>query len=266
MRLLFSVITICKNNLLGLQITETSVGFQNYNNFEWLVIDGASQDGTHEYLSKLDFDFLRWWSEPDRSHFDAMNKGIERARGEYLLFLNAGDRFHDNEVLTKTAECLEQGVSYNWLIGDAVDLLEDGTMVYKRARSLRYILHSLPSSHQAIFFQQGAIGEVRYKGEVYPISADYAFAAEIYRYGCRKVKDLRFPVCVFHVGGISSRDRTGLLKDAWKVQREILDIKLPARMLSYLYRYASMFLLDNSPSMYMRLRRIVDQWSAPKSE
>jgi putative colanic acid biosynthesis glycosyltransferase len=207
---------------------------------------------------------LRWWSERDQGHFDAMNKGIERARGEYLIFLNAGDRFFDGEVLAKVAHELKVGTSYEWLIGDGVDLLETGGSIYKKARPLIYILHSLPSSHQAIFFHREAIGEIRYNGREYPISADYAFGAEIYQAGHKMTKYLKFPICIFALGGMSSEDRACLMRDAWKVQRDILDIAVPFRVMSYIYRYASLFLLDNYAQVYRTLRRILDQWSVPK--
>lgn len=92
---LITIVTVCKNNIDGLRATEGSIRSQSDRGFEWVVIDGASTDGTNEYLSGLDLSYLRIWIEADESQFEAMNKGIERSQGEYVLFLNAGDSLHD---------------------------------------------------------------------------------------------------------------------------------------------------------------------------
>lgn len=254
---LFSIITVCKNNLQGLQATGDSIRSQSGRTFEWLVIDGESDDGSPAFLSELKLSYLRFWIEADESHFDAMNKGIERSQGDYLLFLNAGDLFHDPDVLARVVEKVGDG---DWLIGDAIDQIEENKRIYKKARPLRYILHSLPSSHQAIFFRRIAIGDVRYRPNKFPISGDYAFAAEIYQAGHRTTTYLGFPICIFLLGGISTQNRRGLLRDARTVQKEILGLKLPFRTASYVYRYASMFLLDNYKNLYKLLRTAADRF------
>jgi len=257
-KLLITIITVCKNDIAGLQATEGSIRSQSERSFEWVVIDGASTDGTHEYLSGLGLGYLRFWIEADESQFEAMNKGIERAQGDYLLFLNAGDTLHDREVLTGVAQKVG---NEDWLIGDAVDLIGGNMRIYKRARSLGYMRHSLPSSHQAIFFRKGAIGDIRYRSEEFQVSGDYAFAAEIYRSDRRSAVNLGIPVCVFRLGGLSTQNRAGLLRDAWRVQKEILGLKLPFRIVSYVYRFISMFLLDNYSRLYMLLRSGADRFT-----
>ncbi len=255
---LITIVTVCKNDIAGLRATEDSIRSQNERGFEWVVIDGASTDGTHEYLSGLDLDYLRFWSEADESQYEAMNKAIERSQGDYLLFLNAGDTLHDREVLARVSQKAE---NEDWLIGDAVDLIGDDKMIYKRVRPLGYMRHSLPSSHQAIFFRKDAIGDIRYRPDEFQVSADYAFAAEIYRSDRRSAVNLGFPVCVFRLGGLSTKNRAGLLRDTWKVQKEILGLKLPFRIVSYVYRFISLFLLDNYSHLYKVLRSAADRFT-----
>ena len=86
-----SIVTICYNNLDGLRLTRESVACQTWNDFEWIVIDGKSDDGTADYLASLDPQPACWVSEKDNGVYDAMNKGLARAKGEYVLFLNSGD-------------------------------------------------------------------------------------------------------------------------------------------------------------------------------
>ena len=88
---LFSIITITFNAEQVLPPTLESVKRQSFTNFEHLVVDGASTDGTVEIAERSGIKGISVVSEPDRGLYDAMNKGIRRAKGEYLIFLNAGD-------------------------------------------------------------------------------------------------------------------------------------------------------------------------------
>lgn len=101
---LISIISITYNAAGQLPPTMESVSAQSFKDFEHIVIDGASTDGTLEVARRLGTPSLRILSEPDKGLYDAMNKGLRMARGRYLLFLNAGDAFHSADVLAKYAE------------------------------------------------------------------------------------------------------------------------------------------------------------------
>lgn len=94
-----SIITINYNNLPGLKRTYESVVSQTYKAIEWIVIDGGSTDGSKEFIEKHQEHFNYWCSEPDKGIYNAMNKGICQAHGEYLQFLNSGDNLVDNKVI-----------------------------------------------------------------------------------------------------------------------------------------------------------------------
>lgn len=98
-----SIITITYNNLKGLQRTLVSVQEQTFRDYEHIVIDGASSDGTHDFLMNdcYDSSHLSWFSEPDKGIYDAQNKGISLAKGDYCFFLNAGDVFCTADVLER---------------------------------------------------------------------------------------------------------------------------------------------------------------------
>ncbi len=102
--MILSIITINKNNKTGLQKTMESVFMQDFSDFEYIVIDGASTDGSVEYLKTANYKLqtinYKLVSEPDSGIYNAMNKGIKMANGEYLLFLNSGDFLVDNHVLS----------------------------------------------------------------------------------------------------------------------------------------------------------------------
>lgn len=107
---LVTIITVCYNAKCGLEKTICSVSGQKYGNKEYVVIDGGSSDGTLDVLkyntSAIDY----WKSEPDRGIYDAMNKGIGAAHGEWLVFMNAGDVFSDDEALAKMMASVGDGV------------------------------------------------------------------------------------------------------------------------------------------------------------
>lgn len=95
-----SIITICYNSSKTIEQTILSVLGQTYQNYEYIVIDGGSTDGTVDILHKYSRK-INWISEPDRGIYDAMNKGIRLSKGEWLNFMNAGDCFASNDVLEK---------------------------------------------------------------------------------------------------------------------------------------------------------------------
>lgn len=94
-----SIITINYNNRSGLQKTIESVIQQSFKDYEWIVIDGASSDGSKELLEVYSSYFTYWISEPDNGIYHAMNKGISKASGEYILFLNSGDYLYCPDTL-----------------------------------------------------------------------------------------------------------------------------------------------------------------------
>ena len=95
-----SIITINLNNREGLQKTIESVISQTFRDFEWIVIDGGSTDGSAELIKQYAAHFAYWVSESDKGIYNAMNKGIRQAKGEWLQFLNSGDQLYE-----ETTEC-----------------------------------------------------------------------------------------------------------------------------------------------------------------
>jgi glycosyltransferase involved in cell wall biosynthesis len=114
---LFSIVTITWQNKDGLLETVESVKSQTFRDFEHVIIDGGSTDGSAEWLAANSDS--QWVSEPDRGRFDAMNKGSRLSRGEYLWFMNAGDLFGDPDVLARVASAIEREGHPEWLYGMA---------------------------------------------------------------------------------------------------------------------------------------------------
>lgn len=99
----FSIITINYNNAEGLRKTMASLFNQTYADYEFIVIDGGSNDGSVNFIQEREDRISFWCSEPDKGIYNAMNKGVFHARGEYLIFMNSGDIFHNQDALSKVA-------------------------------------------------------------------------------------------------------------------------------------------------------------------
>ena len=101
-----SIITVNLNNRDGLQKTIDSVVSQTFKDYEWIVIDGGSTDGSKELIEQYADHFTDWVSEPDKGIYNAMNKGIGMASGEYIQFLNSGDSLVSGHVVDQMSEAL----------------------------------------------------------------------------------------------------------------------------------------------------------------
>mgnify|MGYP001565636508 FL=1 len=107
-----SIITINYNNASGLKKTIDSVIKQTFKDFEFIIIDGGSTDGSKQVIESNSKSISSWLSEKDNGIYDAMNKGIVKATGNYYLFLNSGDILSEGNILTKVASKLSGGKSF----------------------------------------------------------------------------------------------------------------------------------------------------------
>ncbi|QMI05684.1 colanic acid biosynthesis glycosyltransferase WcaE [Citrobacter sp. RHB25-C09] len=222
--MLLSIITVAFRNLDGIVKTHASLAHlakANDISFEWIVVDGGSGDGTQEFLENLNGQYhLRFVSEPDKGIYDAMNKGIEMAQGKFALFLNSGDVFHADAA--QFVRQLQTQKENSMITGDALLDFGNGHKIKRSAKPGWYIYHSLPASHQAIFFPVAGLKKWRYDLQ-YKVSSDYALAARMYKagYGFKKLNGL---VSEFSMGGVSTTNNLELCEDAKKVQRQILRV------------------------------------------
>ncbi|MGV3547381.1 MAG: glycosyltransferase, partial [Pedobacter sp.] len=113
-----TIITVNFNNLKGLKKTAESVLSQTYKDFEFIIVDGGSRDGSKEYIEEISDNVTLWVSEPDSGIYNAMNKGIKMAKGDYICFLNSGDIFFDETTLNSVANQVdgEIGIYYGDMI------------------------------------------------------------------------------------------------------------------------------------------------------
>jgi len=250
----FTVITIGWNDLRGLRETQGSVGAQTFSDFEWIVVDGGSTDGSVEYLEGLDHPNYAWSSERDKGLYDAMNKGLERASGEYVVFMNSGDSFAGKDVLSRVDDALltQKESQIDLLFGDAYEQNSDGGMLLKKARPVSSINRGMFAHHQSIFYASTAIGELRYDCG-FRIAADYHFTSTLIARGA-KTFYLEHPLSVFQRGGCSETNAGIGRRENLAVQKDVLHLGLPRRTMNHVSFLISAFLRTRMPGLYERLR------------
>ena len=178
----FSVITVVFNNREGFLRTAQSVVQQADADWEWIVIDGGSTDGTAELVRSYADRMASWCSERDGGIYDAMNKGLARARGEFVVFMNSGDRFAASNSLKLVSEAVrsaEPGVGM--VLGAARFELSPTYSYVQTARPLDpYVRHSLPTSHQAMYFRTDLHRQALFDPGI-RIAADYDAICRMFR-------------------------------------------------------------------------------------
>jgi len=231
--------------------SRASVTAQGFRDFEWLIVDGASNDGTSELALSFVDPFVSAISEPDGGIYDAMNKGIDRANGDYLVFLNAGDTFANGDVLRRVVDRLQQ-TGADFLYGDSLESFGGDRLVYKAAQGHGRVNYGMFACHQAMYFRRSSLGPIRYDA-TFRIAGDYAFAAQMLR-RAHRVERLHVALCVFDLSGTSIVNRGRGREENWRVQRDILGISLVGRCLIRVLYLVSAFAATRVPALYRLLR------------
>jgi len=225
---LFSVVTVVRNDRAGLARTRASLLAQRGGDFEWIVVDGASADGTVDDLRADPAPSLRWTSEPDVGIYDAMNKGTRRAAGRYVVYLNAGDELATGEALARVAAVIDGAPAEpDVVFAGAVLVLPNGVELRWRPLPLGYVRHGLPANHQATYYRRASIPAAPYDPS-YRICGDYEIIARLSLRDPR-VAALDEVVVRFHTGGVSTARPVQLWRECLRIQREVLGMPLPAR-------------------------------------
>ncbi len=205
---LITIITVAKNDEQALLRTIQSVNSRKWAGLEYIVIDGGSTDGTLGVIKKYEECIDLWISEEDSGIYDAMNKGIIRSSGDYLLFLNSGDELVDD--LETLSPILAEG--YAMVYGRANMLHENGTLSYvkgKPLKSINKLIRGTPLCHQAIFYKRDSISSY---DTCYKIIADRVKTYELIRqYGLARTCFIDKTIANYYEGGFSRQH-----EELWK--------------------------------------------------
>lgn len=202
----FSILVVTLNAALEIERTIKSVQSQTYSNYEVIVKDGKSKDNTLLFIPKDER--YRVYVKEDKSVYDGMNQALDMAKGEYIIFLNAGDMFYEPDTLKKVEEYIEK----NNIKGKCVlygDYSRNGEFIQLQKKNLDdFYLYRSPLCHQSIFYSRDIFeNQVRYDTK-YKISADHDLTLKIWKNNI-PFYHLGTIVCTYKGAGISET-RTGL--------------------------------------------------------
>lgn len=216
----FSIITVTYNAGAVLEDTIQSVIAQTYHHVEYIIVDGASKDNTLAIVARYRNRIARVVSEPDRGLYDAMNKGITLATGDYLCFLNAGDSFHEDDTLQQIVHSLAPQDTLPGVIYGDTDLVDaEGHFVRKRRLSPPEVLtwksfrQGMLVCHQAFFARRDLVEpyDLRYR-----FSADFDWCIRVMK-KARTLHNTHLVVIDYLDEGLTTANRRASLLERFRI-------------------------------------------------
>ena len=221
-----SIITINRNNATGLEKTMRSVAAQTYKEFEYIVIDGASVDNSVEVIkaNQTDFAHLKWLSEPDTGIYNAMNKGVRMASGDYIQILNSGDCLAASDVVGRMLKALEEKDNPTILYGNMVKCFPNGRRYVdngyagQEATFLLFYLGTL--NHDPTYIRRDLFEKYGYYDESLKIVSDWKWFMEAIIQGGEKPEYVDINVTLFDMTGVSESNAALVEEEREQVLRQ----------------------------------------------
>ena len=207
-----SIITVSFNSVNTIEKTIQSVLRQNYNEKEYILIDGASTDGTVEIIKKYENQIDYWESKPDAGIFDAMNKGIDKCTGEIIAFMNSDDFYFDNDVLSKVVESYKEG-EFDILCGSVALIYDSEVVAIRKPRtdSKRIWLENI-YVHQAMFCKKKLFDKYGNFAVAYKLGGDYEWNLRMHCMGVEfEITDEVY--AYYSLAGLSSTNSVRLAEE-----------------------------------------------------
>lgn len=182
-----------------------SIKNQTWQEFEHVVIDGNSTDGSEEIIKSYEYNNLVWFSEPDSGIYNAMNKGIVKASGKYFLFLNSGDILYNNEVIASTVPYFSTGKSI--LAGNIIFDESTGKRLREHPDKITFsYLVGNAISHPSTFIKRELFLKYGNYDESYKIVSDWAFFIKVLGLNNESYSKLPITISIFDTKGISTQE------------------------------------------------------------
>ncbi|MFA5804209.1 MAG: glycosyltransferase [Melioribacteraceae bacterium] len=257
---LFSIVTINYNNINGFIRTKTCLEVQICQNFEWIIVDGGSSDGFLELnLSSTTMNHILI-SQKDNGIYDAMNKGIKLASGEFVLFLNSGDLLYDCYTLKKIEDYLNKSIkSPDIIFGSSLYKLKNGYSLIRKTYLLEeYLWHGLPANQQSTYYHKRLFTNQNYDLK-YEICGDYFILSSLHSKSYLDCIYFSQSLSIFEANGKSFGFKKKLFLEPYQIQKKILKTSFLKRILSLLKRFYSTSIIIIVSSeffkiMYVRLK------------
>lgn len=204
---MLSVITINLNNKFGLIKTIESVRNQTYRNFQFIIIDGGSNDGSIDIIKKFDKHINYWISEPDNGIYNAMNKGIVKSEGKYCIFMNSGDLFADNEVIEYFSN---SGLQEDIISGNTFTVRNTNQEIIKAPKNseltFEFFFPGGTIMHQSTFIKKKLFDEIGLYDENFMIISDWVFFLKTLIIQKCSYKNIDRNISFYNFNGISNQN------------------------------------------------------------
>lgn len=235
---------------------------QDYDDLEYIVIDGASTDGTLFIIKKYLSNISVFLSEPDKGIFDAMNKGLDLVTGKYVLFMNSGDKFVNSHIVSDIFNGCEH--DEDLIYGDTyvenslgLKLGKADAIYLHNPSKIDMVFKSQGFCHQSLFTKVSVIKEVKFNLK-YPLGADYLATEQVFLRGNHKLFYTDFPIAIFddRTGGASHNQVKYVIlerAEMFGVNKNIRFYVLYFKML--LNRYLKNILMSLFPTLTGKLRK-----------
>lgn len=201
-RPLITIITVVYNGENDIESTILSVLNQDFNNYEFIIIDGKSTDGTLSIIQQFNEKVDKVLSEKDLGIYDAMNKGILKSNGKWIYFLNCGDQLFDKTILSKVAQDLENNV-IDFLYGNCIikNKFNKGSVL--KAKNFDYINYGMPFCHQSVFVESNILKNNLFDLK-FKLVADFNFFYTLFLKQNYKYKKVEFTISIYDLDGVSN--------------------------------------------------------------
>jgi glycosyltransferase involved in cell wall biosynthesis len=235
-----TIVTINLNNASGLEKTLKSVMSQTFKEFEYVVIDGASTDGSVDVIKKYETGFtcLKWLSEPDQGIYNAMNKGVRMASGDYIQILNSADCLAAPDVTERMLYALEKLASPSIIYGNMIKCFLDGRRMTDKCfageRVTMLGLFTSTLNHNPAYIRRDLFEKYGFYDETLKIVSDWKWYLQAIVFGDETPQYVDIDVTLFDMTGISETN-----KDLDKEERkQVLARLFPPAILADYERYA----------------------------
>lgn len=249
-----TIITVCLNAADTIDKTLKSIISQSFKNIELIIFDGKSEDNTVDIIKKYKDNIAFFQSAKDDGVYDAMNRALEKASGDYVLFFNAGDTFCSEDVLENAMKVISENADYDFVFGwskcidkNAVCTRTDKYDNYKN----KTFFADNNICHQAIFYKISLFSNDKYDTQNFKIYADWDFNVRCVKLKKAKILPLNFEICNFLIGGISTNMQNSKIFEA---ERRLI-LKKYFKIRYFLYQI-DRFMLKTFKSIYLPLRNI----------
>jgi len=217
-----TIITVVYNNSIELKTTIQNIIDQTYTNIEYIVVDGKSTDGTLNIINKYSDHIHVWTSEEDEGLYDAMNKGMALATGDYIVFMNAGDTFAKKETLSNVAEEIVANEFPDFVYGDLIEIPFNGKSYLRVSRSTEAKKIGMFTCHQSMYYKNQVIKDYNLSYDLkFKIASDYNFTCKFLNVSKRNFH-ISSPLCKFELGGISTENWYKYLVENHETRKTVL--------------------------------------------